>query len=316
MMIFYLINIYLIKKQRFDKKMGKRARKWGTLSDWWELFRTFAYTASIIPMLIAAVMLNEKDLLNLPLFFLLFFGVLGVHTGANIVNEYFDFKIGPDTLDANIASTVIMEERIEPELALDMARLFFLHFLFFSVIFAYFLQQPGIFLYALLGVLGGYFYTAPPLYFKYRGLGAISIFILFGYLLPQAVYYTFSGEIIFTILFLPHSFLVTAIVFANNLGDDYIVVEQCQRQRGFLIYLLLILAAYFMVILAAFQQKVSWLPIIILITVTSFWAVRDLGQAFGGIADPEKFEKLDHRTAFLHFIFGFGWIICLLWTVN
>ncbi|MFW6279307.1 MAG: prenyltransferase, partial [Bacillota bacterium] len=248
----------------------------GSTRDWIELFRPFSYTASIIPSLLAGSMLYQEDKINILYFLLLLIGIIGVHTGANIVNEYYDFKNGIDNRDSKIASKVLMEERIDPQVALMAAGLLFLLFFLGAIFFTFKFQLPGIIIYALVGICGGYFYTAPPLNFKYRGLGSLCIFTLFGILLPQAVYFTFSGQVIFTPVFLPPAFLVTAIVLANYLGDrrddrEILTLAVWGRKKGVYIYMALIIACYVSVLFIILQGTLS--PGGMMVVVTLLYAI-------------------------------------------
>ena len=305
-----MVKIYLKKcVEGLYVLLNKRT---GTLSDWWELFRPFAYSASVIPLLMVAVMLPEEVMSNLIHYLLLFTGVLAVHTGSNIINEYYDMQNGIDNLQSDTASTVLLEARIDLGIALFFSKTLCLLFLISSLIYSVYFTRPGIFLYGLLGVLGGYYYTAPPLHFKYRGLSTVTVFVLFGILLPQAVYYTFSGQMVLSIVFLPHAFLVTAIVFANNLGDRLRYTGRGDRIRGAIIYLFLLIAGFMSAIIALITGAVSLSPISFFLFFTAVLAGWNICQAFAGIKAKNKLYSLDKNTAALHLIFGLGWIINII----
>jgi 1,4-dihydroxy-2-naphthoate octaprenyltransferase len=72
-----------------------------------------------------------------------------------------------------------------------------------------------------VGFLGGFFYCGWPIHFKYRGLGEVGIFALFGPLMVIGSYYVLTGSFHRDVLIisLPVGFLVAAIVHANNLRD-------------------------------------------------------------------------------------------------
>ena len=73
----------------------------------------------------------------------------------------------------------------------------------------------------VVGLLGGYFYTAKPVGLKYLALGDLSVFVLMGPLMVVGAYLVMTGEYHHRVLLvsLPIGCLVTAILHANNTRD-------------------------------------------------------------------------------------------------
>ena len=73
----------------------------------------------------------------------------------------------------------------------------------------------------LLGLIGGWGYTAPPLEYKNRALGVPIVFLLMGPLMVEGSYFAVSGEWSLTalVLSIPVGLLVAAILHGNEWRD-------------------------------------------------------------------------------------------------
>ncbi|MBM3307987.1 MAG: prenyltransferase [Candidatus Eisenbacteria bacterium] len=73
----------------------------------------------------------------------------------------------------------------------------------------------------VVGVLGGYFYTAPPLKLSHRGLGEVAVALLFGVLPVVGAYFvqarTVSWQVV--VASLPLSFAVALVLWVNEIVD-------------------------------------------------------------------------------------------------
>jgi len=196
----------------------------GKAALWWQAVRPFAYTASITPMLLGAVLAwflppTGSAVLWWLLPAILLAGVL-FHTGANLVSDYYDFMRGVDRKGTMGGSGVLVNGLLPPR------QIFWGGMLAFGVGTALGLGMLTVrgwplFVLGLVGFLGGFFYCGWPIHFKYRGLGELGIFALFGPLMVIGSYYVLTGAFqwdVFSIS-LPVGFLVAAIVQANNLRD-------------------------------------------------------------------------------------------------
>ena len=96
-------------------------------------------------------------------------GVL-LHSGTNIINEIYDVRKGIDTIVSPRASHALLKARLTERQAFVAAfTAFGLAILVGIYLIA--LRGPAIIGLGALGLLGGYFYTAPPFEYKYRALG-------------------------------------------------------------------------------------------------------------------------------------------------
>ncbi|MEL6310709.1 MAG: prenyltransferase, partial [Chloroflexota bacterium] len=68
------------------------------LNAWVQATRPRVFTASFVPMGIAAMIAVQDGVFNWLVFILSLVGVMFLQTTANLVNEYMDFKRGSDDL--------------------------------------------------------------------------------------------------------------------------------------------------------------------------------------------------------------------------
>src|SRR6185437_11317253 len=105
-------------------------------------------------------------------------GVL-LQAGTNIVNEIFDVRQGVDTIISPRASHALLKGRLSERAAFAAAAVAFLLAIAVGVALVA-LRGPAIIGLGVLGLVGGYGYTAPPLQYKYHALGVPLVFLLMG----------------------------------------------------------------------------------------------------------------------------------------
>lgn len=146
--------------------------------------------------------------------------------GANMVNDYYDHVSGNDWLNKNISPFSGGSRSIQNGIVTPRAMLLGgLSMLCLGSVFglAIVLIKGSLFILVLgvIGVLGGFFWTAPPLRICYRLIGEPFIFVLFGLLPVYGAYYIQTGSIDFLPL-LPAvilGILVALVLLINNFLD-------------------------------------------------------------------------------------------------
>ena len=131
---------------------------------------------------------------NVLLFLLALFSIVLLQAGANMANDYFDHASGNDWANKNVTpfsggSRFIQQGLLTPK-AMLLAALAALAFgCAIGVVILILTQSVFILVLGLIGVLGGFFYTAKPIQLGYRAVGEFVIFLLFGLFPVYGAYY-------------------------------------------------------------------------------------------------------------------------------
>jgi 1,4-dihydroxy-2-naphthoate octaprenyltransferase len=160
------------------------------------------------------------------LFVLAILSIMALHSGANLANDYFDHISGNDWANKNptpfSGGSRYIQKGILPPKAVLLTALVALAFgSAIGIIILLLTRSLFILALGLTGVLGGFFYTAPPFKFGYRCVGEFVIAVLFG-LLPVYGSYYLQTETIDIIPILPAcivSILIFLVIFVNEFPD-------------------------------------------------------------------------------------------------
>jgi 1,4-dihydroxy-2-naphthoate octaprenyltransferase len=166
----------------------------------------------------------------------------------------------------------------------------------------------------LLGLAGGFGYTAPPLQYKFHALGLPLVFLLMGPLMVVGAYYVIAGAFSWQALVvsLPVGLLVAAILHGNewrDLSEDAragisTLSIRAGRRVAHLLYVSLVVGAYLALAMAV---AVGALPPSSLLAMLSLpllvRAIRASELGAGG--QQRAIAMIDLETAQLHAAFGF-----------
>ena len=295
-----------------DRQLGLTDRAIRRLGAVWEILRPFAYTASVIPVLTGgALAAVDHNFTWLPFAAALLGGVL-LHSGTNIVNEIYDVRKGIDTIISPRASHALVKARMTERQAFVVAYAAFA--LAVAVgLYLIALRGPAIIALGLAGLLGGYFYTAPPFAYKYRALGVPIVFVLMGPLMVVGTYFAVTGTWSATALAasVPVGLLVAAILDGNewrDINEDSragisTLSARIGRERAHYFYVTLVLGAYMALGLTV---AVGWLPPQTLLAIVSlpFLAQVIRSAELGASGQQRAIAMIDVQTARLHLTFG------------
>lgn len=208
-----------------DGYSGPTLRK-RTLLEILLVFRPWSFTMTAISVTVGSLLgLVLLGRFNIFLGFLVLTGIIAVHAAGNIINDYCDTLHG---VDKKGAPTTLY--RLHPlfdkilsarEIIVSAAGLY----IFAGLIGVYliFLRGWPVALMAAAGIIASIEYTAPPLKYKYRGLGEIVVFFMWGPIMTLGVYYVQTGSWtgLETVLItsLPLGIWVALVLLVNNLKD-------------------------------------------------------------------------------------------------
>lgn len=303
-----------------DRELTTTSRARRRLGATWEILRPFSFTASTIPVLSAGALAWVDGAFDVGLFVLALVGAVLLHAGTNVVNEVFDVRKGIDTITSPRASHAILKGRISERDALRLAYAFFAGAILVGIALSVARGWPIVVL-GLIGLVGGYFYTAPPFEYKSRALGVPLVFLLMGPLMVEGAYYAISGtwSLEALVLSVPVGLLVAAILHGNewrDISEDtragiVTLSSRMGRDVAHYGYIGLVVGAYVALGLAV---VLGWLPAEVMLAVLSLpWLVRVVRAAeLGAGGQARAIAMIDLQTARLHLAFGSCLVVGLL----
>ncbi len=293
---------------------------------WLEATRPRVFTASFVPMGLAAVMAVGDGVFNFWYFVLSLIGVMLLQTTANLVNEYMDFKRGSDDLKQAGQSMALKKKLLSPEEIRNGA---ILSTVLGSLIGLFLLAQSGPWLWAIGigGVLIAITYTAGPFPLAYHGLGEVAAGVFMGPMIVLGAYYVMNPDIPaskgleLSLLAFPIMFTTAAILHANNLRDleadraanKHTLAVMFGRDVARLEYKVLLAAAYLSQIALV---GIGWMPVTTLLTLLTVPQAVRLVRVFDSETDTVPLHQAQGNTAKLHGLFGLllviGWLVWLV----
>jgi 1,4-dihydroxy-2-naphthoate octaprenyltransferase len=175
---------------------------------------------------------------NWGLLVLILVGMMFANIGTNFTNDYFDYKSGVDKLDEGRiykkGSEVLYDNPLAESGSVDGYALYFFSprtILVSALVSLAITAGVGLFLVlrvdwrilpvGLVGILMGYFYTAPPVKFGYRGWGDLICFLGSGPFPVIGTFFLFSGRVTWTAVLagIVAGLWVDAILYIGNVPD-------------------------------------------------------------------------------------------------
>ena len=183
--------------------------------------------ASVMPVLLGTAIAHLRTGVFDPVIFsLALAGIVLIHLGTNVANDYFDHISGNDPLNTQFVRPFTGGSRlIQDGLLTQRAVLIIAIALFAAAVAAgaalTALRGPVVLLLGAIGLGSGFFYTAPPVNLASRGFGEVFIGLNFGVLPTAGAYYiqtrSMSWESV--VASLPLAVLIAAVVFINEFQD-------------------------------------------------------------------------------------------------
>lgn len=281
------------------------------LKTWFLALRPWSYTASAIPVALGTALAAEQGSFSAGLFLLTLIGGIAVHAGTNLINTYGDYISGVDTVESSPTAPQLVDGTLSPAAMKKAALLCFTLAAIIGLELAALRGWP-ILVVGLIGLIGGYGYTAGPAY-KYTGLGSIMVFFLMGPLMTWPAYFIQTGHYSWLPVWvsLPVGFLVAAILHANDLRDIpsdrkagiLTLALILGLRRSMTLYFSLYVASFICLALLVLASLVPWTAALPLVLVPATLKMFSLARNAAQGSRPAMLS-LEGKAAQLHFQFG------------
>ncbi len=198
---------------------------------WWTNARPISLPQSLLPALTAIALSYGQDHFSWVAAVASLIGVIFLHLGLNLLDDWFDYKVGSAQAREKVANEGFRGRMVKyPYLTSGEAthrQLLGAVASFLAVAAVMGLVVICIRGWMILGwvaaaLLIGVSYSGGPLKLGFRGLGELVIFIMFGPLMMSGVYYAITGTLDWKITWLSIAvgLLVTNIVYSHSVLDS------------------------------------------------------------------------------------------------
>lgn len=223
---------------------------------WARALRIQYLPASLLPVLLGAVLARQAGPVSHYRLALVLGGVLCYHGGANLVNDLYDLetdRLNRGATLLNGGSQVLVRGVCTASRLRKAAYLCYGAGTAAALVLA--LSGGGwrVLLYALAGLGGGYFYSVPPLRLAATGLGELLLGLVFGPLLILGTVAALTGTFLPGALLVswPVDLFITAVLLINEIPDyesdrqtgKRTLVVRLGRERSFRLLALLLTGA-------------------------------------------------------------------------
>lgn len=236
-------------------------------------------------------------------------GMIAFHAATNVLNDFFDVKHGVDRRGAPTTKYRLHPAAFgQAPLSTILGMSVVLYALTLAAgFYLVSVSSASILLVMLAGILGSVLYTADPVVLKAHALGEITVFVMWGLLIPAGAFMVQTGHFAWSPLVaaLPIGLFVALVLLANNIRDigydgsvstrTLAVVLGAPRSKR--LYSALLASAYALVLVGILIRLLPvWSAVVF---VTAPVARRLAGMLKGQIPD-----NADPRTAGLAFQFA------------
>lgn len=281
------------------------------LSRWARALRAYSFTATIIPVGCATLLVRAEGVAVDPLLFaLMLLCALLFHAGTNLLNDYYDFILGFDTAAASGSSGLLLNGEVTPAWMRGWGLFYLACGTAAGLVLAAIRGLP-LLVAGLAGLAGAWFYSRPN-GAKVKGLGEPFVFILMGPLLFGSTAYAVGGRVPFAALWpaLSCGALVSCIMLVNNLRD-----LQMDRVAGFVtlpmrigpqraerLYAALICSAYAALPVSVLLGQAPLARLLPLFSLPIAW--HRIHDALKADCPEVQLAEAPQKTAGLYLVFG------------
>lgn len=199
--------------------------------------------ASAAPVLVGSALgYAVTGSFSIGLFLLAVLSIMALHAGANVINDYFDHLSRNDWVNDNPTPfsggrQFIQKGILSPRATLAAGLAYLAIGSGIGLILVALTQSLFILGIGVLGVLGGFFYTARPIQLGYRGVGEVMIAFLFGILPVYGSYFLQARSVdLFPIL---PAVIVAILIFLVILINEFpdLAADSQVRKRTLVVLL-------------------------------------------------------------------------------
>jgi len=283
------------------------------LRTWARALRMFSFTASIIPVVVAAALaVSHEGPVRWELLPLVLLGSVLFHAGTNLVSDAADYDRGVDRPGTLGGSGVLVEGLLSSRRVFQAGLVMFALGAGVGLVLVWARGWTVLWL-GLAGLAGGFFYGGRPLGYKYHALGDLMVFFMMGPLIVVGAYFVLTGELSLRAagVSVPVGCLVAAILSSNNLRDILPDTRAGIRTVAILLglrgakveYVLLVGGAY--AVVAALVAAGALSPWCLLVALSLPPAAKNIALIVRARAESARaIAGIDVRTAQLHLLFG------------
>lgn len=246
-----------------------------TIKNWLLVTRPWSFSVSALPAIVAliySIYSNANALSNLYLGLLAVVGAVVFHAGGNLLSDYNDYNKGVDQIGKQGGTDQLTSGLFKPKQILAYG----LSFILIGVILGLFLVYvSGVELLwiGIAGTIGAVFYS----FFKFRALGDLLIFLVYGPIIMLGTGYVMLHQIYWPLFFVafPMAFITVNVLHSNNTrdqrGDKSAKIKTFAMQIGtkaskYYYYLLTVLA-YLSVIVMVILDILPYPTLIVFLTI-------------------------------------------------
>ncbi len=245
------------------------------MNRWIEATRPWSFPASTMPAIIALgfAQWSLGGNTDLAAGIAAVIGAFIFQISGNLISDYYDFKRGVDRRDTFGSSRMLVENVFKP----STIWLYGMAWMLIGIgVGVWLTARCGLWLLGIgaLGVLSTYFYYV----LKFRALGDVLIFTVYGQLIPLGVYYCMSGGHIdwhLCLITTPIGFLIVNILHSNNTRDTVYdsragistLAMRLGLKRSKVLFAALAIAAYVLTVVCVVAGWLPWLCLAVMVTL-------------------------------------------------
>ena len=283
-----------------------------TLKEWFMVTRPWGYALSIMPAALAVAYVFFENSVT-PLDVNWWYGILAViaspilQAGGNMMSDYYEYKNNVDRKETYGSSRMLVNKQFEPR---EVYWFSISMMVIGNIIGIYLLLNTSWHLLwiGLAGIIGSYLYF----FMKYRALGDLNIFIIYGQLISLGTYLVMTNALSWKMLLVAAApgFLIVNVLHANNTRDikhDSVAkIKTAAMHLGIkgsiIYYTVFTYGAYLLIGLCVVFGIQHWATLIIFISFPM--ALKLIKQMRTADKEkPENIQRLDEGTAQLVMVY-------------